>query len=49
MTGRFPNGELYDPCGAYSQWGGVFGGVDCNLVNPLFWFSGISSIRAQDG
>ena len=21
-------------------WGGVFGGVDCNLVNPLYWFSG---------
>jgi hypothetical protein len=39
MTGKFPNGQMYDPC-EYTPWGGVFGGVDCNLVNQLYWFSG---------
>ncbi len=39
MTGKFPNGQMYDPC-AYTPLGGVLGGVDCNLVNPLYWFSG---------
>ncbi len=39
MTGKFPNGQLYDPC-EYTPGGGVLGGVDCNLVNPLYWFSG---------
>ena len=39
MTGKFPNGDAFDPC-AQNYWGGVFGGVDCNLVNPLYWYSG---------
>ena len=39
MTGKLPNGQMYNPCD-YTPWGGVLGGVDCNLVNPLYWFSG---------
>ena len=31
-------GELLDPC----DWafGDVLGGVDCSIINPLFWYSG---------
>jgi hypothetical protein len=39
MTGKLPNGQMYDPC-AITPYGGVVGGIDCNLVNPLYWFSG---------
>ncbi len=39
MTGKLPNGQMYDPC-AITPYGGVAGGIDCNLVNPLYWFSG---------
>ncbi|MCH7770810.1 MAG: T9SS type A sorting domain-containing protein [Bacteroidetes bacterium] len=38
MLGRQKLGDLIDPC----EWnlGEVRGGVDCNLVNPLYWYSG---------
>ncbi|MCH8032515.1 MAG: T9SS type A sorting domain-containing protein [Bacteroidetes bacterium] len=38
MLGRQKLGDLIDPC----DWinGEVRGGVDCNLVNPLYWYSG---------
>jgi len=38
MLGLGIDGEIIDPC----DWplGEVRGGVDCNLVNPLFWYSG---------
>ena len=38
MLGRQKLGDLIDPC----EWNleEVRGGVDCNLVNPLYWYSG---------
>ena len=36
--GRLKLGELLDPCN--DNEGGVFGGVDCGTVDPLFWYSG---------
>ncbi|MFC2119770.1 T9SS type A sorting domain-containing protein, partial [Bacteroidota bacterium] len=36
--GRLKFGEFLDPCN--DTWGGVFGGVDCSTVDPLFWYSG---------
>jgi hypothetical protein len=38
MLGLKSNGEAVEPCN-FSV-GEVRGGVDCNTVNPLFWFSG---------
>ena len=38
MLGRGKSGQLIDPCTwPFSQ---VRGGVDCSLVNPLYWYSG---------
>ena len=39
MLGKFRNGDIFDPC-VVEPWGGVFGGVDCNLINPYYWYSG---------
>ena len=39
MLGKFRNGDIFDPC-VVEPWGGVFGGVDCNLINPFYWYSG---------
>ena len=36
--GKMLNGEYVDPC--TSIYGTVFGGVNCNAVNPRYWFSG---------
>jgi len=38
MLGKHRDGNLLDPC----TWifGEVRGGVDCNLVNPIYWYSG---------
>ncbi len=36
--GRLKLGELLDPCN--DNEGGVFGGVDCSTLDPLFWYSG---------
>ena len=38
MLGKHRDGNILDPC----TWifGEVRGGVDCNLVNPLYWYSG---------
>jgi len=38
MLGLRRDGEIIDPC----DWnlGEVRGGVDCNLVNPVYWYSG---------
>jgi len=38
MLGLNQQGEIIDPC----TWifGQVRGGVDCNLVNPFYWYSG---------
>ncbi|MCZ6702546.1 MAG: T9SS type A sorting domain-containing protein, partial [Ignavibacteria bacterium] len=38
MLGRGKLGQLIDPCNWFL--GEVRGGVDCNLVNPLYWYSG---------
>ena len=38
MLGKGRLGQLIDPC--TWQYGQVRGGVDCNLVNPLYWYSG---------
>ncbi|MBK9098488.1 MAG: T9SS type A sorting domain-containing protein [bacterium] len=38
MIGLTENGLLLDPC--TFAFGEVRGGVGCNLVNPIFWFSG---------
>jgi hypothetical protein len=39
MTGKKRLGQILDPC-AYDQDGNVFGGVDCSLINPNYWYSG---------
>ncbi len=39
MQGRFKLGQVFNPCGQ-DPWGGMFGGVDCSTLNPLFWYSG---------
>jgi len=38
MLGLLRSGEPMDPC--YDYWGGVFGGVPCETINPLFGYSG---------
>jgi len=38
MLGRLKLGEPIDPCD--DPWGGVFGGVPCETINPLYWYSG---------
>ena len=38
MIGLTENGLLLDPC--TFTFGEVRGGVDCSLVDPIFWFSG---------
>jgi len=38
MLGLFKSGEPMDPCD--DPWGGVFGGVPCETINPLFAYSG---------
>ncbi|MCZ6701811.1 MAG: T9SS type A sorting domain-containing protein, partial [Ignavibacteria bacterium] len=38
MLGKHRQGYLLDPC--TWQLGEVRGGVECNLVNPLYWYSG---------
>ncbi|MBE0551904.1 MAG: T9SS type A sorting domain-containing protein, partial [Ignavibacterium sp.] len=37
--GRKRLGQILDPC-AYDQDGSVYGGVDCSLINPNYWYSG---------
>ncbi|MDY0084026.1 MAG: hypothetical protein RBR74_12655, partial [Ignavibacteriaceae bacterium] len=44
MLGLTEFGQLLDPC--TSTYGEVRGGVNCSLVNPLFWFSGDPVIDA---
>jgi hypothetical protein len=39
MLGMKKLGGIFDPCGT-DYWGGVFGGINCNDINPLFWYSG---------
>ncbi len=39
MLGMKRLGGIFDPCGI-DYWGGVFGGINCNDINPLFWYSG---------
>lgn len=39
MLGKNRIGNIIDPCN-FSPYGGVFGGVPCDQVNPYFWFSG---------
>jgi hypothetical protein len=39
MLGRKRLGEIFDPC-SNDYWGGVFGGVNCSSINPLYWYSG---------
>jgi len=38
MLGLTRLGDSMDPCD--DPWSGVFGGVPCETINPLFWFSG---------
>jgi hypothetical protein len=38
MLGRNRLGNSFDPCD--TLYGKVMGGIDCNDVNPLFWYSG---------
>jgi len=38
MLGLLKLGNLLDPCN--DPWGSVFGGVPCETINPLFWYSG---------
>jgi len=38
MLGLLKSGEPIDPCD--DLWGGVFGGVPCETIDPLFWYSG---------
>ncbi len=39
MTGRNKLGQILDPCDPDPD-GSVFGGVNCNLINPYYWYSG---------
>ena len=39
IKGRLKLGQIFDPC-VSDPWGGVFGGVNCNLINPNYWYSG---------
>jgi hypothetical protein len=38
MLGLLKLGDPIDPCD--DPWSSVFGGVPCETINPLFWFSG---------
>ena len=38
MLGWKSLGDPIDPCD--DSWGSVFGGVPCETINPLFWYSG---------
>jgi len=38
MLGLNMEGDLVDPC--TFPFGGVFGGINCSEVNPIYWFSG---------
>ena len=38
MLGLLKFGEPMDPCDDY--WSNVFGGIPCETIDPLFWFSG---------
>ncbi len=38
MLGLIKLGELRDPCN--DPWSSVFGGIPCETINPLYWFSG---------
>ena len=38
MLGLLKLGEPMDPCDDY--WSSVFGGIPCEAIDPLFWFSG---------
>ncbi len=38
MLGLERLGNPIDPCDDY--WSGVYGGVPCETINPLYWFSG---------
>ena len=39
MLGRLKTGTVFDPCSP-DGWGSVFGGVNCNSINPNYWYSG---------
>ena len=39
MLGMKMLGGIFDPCDP-GAWGGVFGGIDCSTINPLYWYSG---------
>jgi hypothetical protein len=38
MLGRLKSGESIDPCD--DPWSAVLGGIPCETIDPLFWFSG---------
>ncbi|HSW53959.1 MAG TPA: T9SS type A sorting domain-containing protein [Ignavibacteriaceae bacterium] len=38
VFGRERDGNLLNPCD--SAWGYVYGNINCNDINPLYWFSG---------
>ncbi len=38
ISGKDGFGNYLNPCD--SLWGNVFGNIDCNSVNPVYWFSG---------
>lgn len=37
--GKLKTGSLLNPCSS-DPWGEVLGGVNCNTINPLYWYSG---------
>ncbi|MBT8386429.1 MAG: T9SS type A sorting domain-containing protein [Ignavibacteria bacterium] len=39
MLGLLKSGEPIDPCDD-ALWSAVFGGIPCETIDPLFWFSG---------
>jgi hypothetical protein len=39
LQGRKKLGDIFNPCDI-DYWGSVFGGINCNDINPLFWYSG---------
>jgi len=39
MLGKLKTGAIFDPCNP-DNWGGIFGGTNCNEIDPRFWYSG---------
>ena len=39
MLGRLKNGGILNPC-LPDNWGALYGGINCNTLDPNYWYSG---------